>query len=693
MPKYFQAERPLSVKTPLGGDTLLLTGLEAHEGISELFRFEFDLRAEVDTEVAFDKLLGQKVTAKVQLSARESRHFSGFVSRISQGGHDEEFTEYRMEVVPQFWMLTKRTQSRIFQYMNVPAILKKVLAGLDVTYEIQGTFHPREFCVQYRESDFSFASRLMEEEGIYYFFKHTESGHSMVLANTPGSHPDLKPANAIYEGVEGGNRPEERVYVWERSQELRSGKTLLWDHCFELPHKHLEADKSITDSVQVGTIAHKMKVGGNDKLEMYDFPGGYANRFDGVNRGGGEQPAEVQKIFEDNKRTTEIRMQAEATQGIAIHGKSTCAQFTPGYKFALQRHFNADGQYVLTAIEHSAKLKGDYRSSEGENFDYTNSFTCIPASLPFRPRRVTAIPHVLGTQTAVVVGPAGEEIYTDKYSRIKVQFHWDREGKNDGDSSCWLRVATPWAGKNWGMIHIPRVGQEVLVDFMNGDVNDPIVIGSLYNAEMMPPYKLPDDKTQSGIKSRSSRGGGAENYNEICFEDKKGSELLYIRAEKDQTIAVENDEAHWVGRDRTSEIDRDETTEIHRDRTETVHRHETLTIKDGNRTETLEKGNDSLTLKIGNRDAVLDLGNDSLTLKMGNQKTELKLGKSETEAMQSIELKVGQSSIKVDQMGVTIKGMMLKFESQIITEMKGGIMTKVEAGVMLTQKGAITMIN
>jgi type VI secretion system secreted protein VgrG len=729
MPTYLQADRPLSLTTPLGPDVLLLVGLQGREAISELFHFHLDLLAENDAKVPFDQLLGQKISAEVKIlldNKQESkRFFSGICNRVSQSGRDGDFTSYRMEVVPQFWLLTKRTQSRIFQYLSVPEILKKVLAGLDVTYEIQGTFQPREYCVQYRESDFSFASRLMEEEGIYYFFKHTGSGHSMVLANLPASHPDLTPPKAIYETLEGGNRPEGRVHAWEKSQELRSGKSLLWDHSFELPHKHLEADKAITDSVQVGTVAHKLKVGNNDKLELYDFPGGYAGRFDGVKPGGGEVPAEIQKIFQDNKRTVEIRMQAEAAQGIAIRGQSGCPQFTGGHKFTLEGHYNANGSYVLTSVEHAASLTA-YRTGQ-EAFSYQNLFSCIPLALPYRPVRATPIPRVLGTQTAVVVGPPGEEIFTDKYSRIKVQFHWDREGKNDGNSSCWLRVATAWAGKQWGMIHIPRIGQEVLVDFMNGDINDPICIGSLYNADMMPPYGLPANKTQSGIKTRSSLAGDGETFNEICFEDKKGSELLYIRAEKDQTIAVENDEAHWVGQDRYKTIDRDETTLVHRDRTETVDRdetititgkrtetltgNETLTIKEGNREETIEMGNDKLTIKMGNREESidmgnekltikmgnreesLDMGNDSLTLKMGNQSTKLNLGKSETEALQSIELKVGQSSIKVDQMGVTIKGMMIKLESQIMTDMKSTIMTKMDGGVMLTEKGVITMIN
>src|SRR5207302_2794143 len=253
MPTYTQDNRPLSVKPPLGNDVLLLVGITSHEAISQLFTFRLDLLAEDASKVKFEKLLGQKITVVLKLPNEKERYFNGICNRISQGGRSEGevFTSYHLEIVPQFWFLTRRSQSRIFQHVSVPDILKKVLNGLDVTFEIQGTFHPRDYCVQYRETDFNFASRLMEEEGIYYFFKHNSNGHQMLVANTPQSHPDLPSKNKIiYEDVEGGTREEDRIYDWEKSQELRSGKYTLWDHCFELPHKHLEAEANIQDTVQ-----------------------------------------------------------------------------------------------------------------------------------------------------------------------------------------------------------------------------------------------------------------------------------------------------------------------------------------------------------------------------------------------------------------------------------------------------------
>jgi type VI secretion system secreted protein VgrG len=657
----------MRVDTPLGEDVLLLRGFRGEERISGLYCFELDLFAENHRNVAFDQVLGKEIT--VALPGGKSRYLSGIVSRFSRAARGPDFTEYRAEMVPKLWLLTHRVQSRIFQNTSVPDILRKVFEGLDVTYEIQGTFHPRVYCVQYRESDFDFASRLMEEEGIFYFFKHSSGKHEMVVANTPQSHPEMPVASrAVYEEVIGELREDMRITAWEKVQEIRSGKYTLWDHCFELPHKHLDANKPTLDSVQVGRVSHKLKVGANDDLEIYDYPGAYAKRFDDTG---------VQKIFEDNARTVNLRMQEEEMPSLAIHGRSDCRQFTAGHKFTLERHFTDDDTYVVTAVRHNADQWESYRSSaDVGRLDYSNDFTCIPLSLPFRPRSVTPKPVVHGTQTAVVVGPAGEEIYTDKYSRVKVQFHWDREGKNNADSSCWVRVATFWAGKQWGAIHIPRIGQEVVVDFLEGDPDRPIIVGSVYNADMMPPYSLPDNRTQSGIKSRSSMGGGPSNYNELRFEDKKGKELITLHAEKDLLTEVENDETRTVGHDRTT----------------TIQRHETKTIKEGNETITLERGKQSTTLKMGDQSTTLDMGSQEIRIKMGNQDTKLDLGKSTHEAMQSIELKVGQSSVKLDQAGVTIKGMMIRIEGQIMVQVKG-VITQVTADGMLTLRGGVVMVN
>lgn len=518
---YTQANRFMHVATPLGPDVLLLASLTGAEGISELFHFQLDLLAENQQEVAFDKLLGQPITVTMMMPDGKKRFFNGICNRFSQGHRDDTFTNYRMEIVPELWLLTRRIQCRIFQHMSVPDILKKVFDGLNVKYEIQGTFHPRDYCVQYRESDFAFASRIMEEEGIYYYFAHSDGSHQLIVANTPDSHRDVPEVNkVIYEELRGGSRPDMRVHGWEKTQELRSGKFTLWDHCFEMPQKRFEAERAIQESITVGKVTHKLKVGGNHSLEIYDYPGRYAQRFDGIDPGGGPRPAELQKIFDDSQRTTRIRMEQEALPSLVIRGEGNCKQFTSGYKFTLERHFNADGQYILTNVAHTASLDGNYRTGGASGLVYENTFTCIPQGLPFRPPQKTARSVIQGPQTATVVGPPGEEISCDKYGRIKVQFHWDRQGKKNLDSSCWVRVSQGWGGARWGGMFIPHVGQEVIVEFEEGDPDRPLIVGRVYNAEAMPPLSLPGHKTKSIIRDH----GG----NQIFMDGAKGKESICI---------------------------------------------------------------------------------------------------------------------------------------------------------------------
>ena len=768
MAKYSQANRLLSVATPLATDALLLQKFTGEEFVSQLFRFELDLLADANNPVSFEAILGQSVTVTLMMPGGSERFFNGIVSRFSQGQQipsaqgGASFTSYRAEVVPKFWMLTRNYQSRIFQQLAVPDILKKVLSGLTVTYQLQGTYLKRDYCVQYRETDFAFASRLMEEEGIFYFFTHSNGSHEMVVADSPQSNPDVPgPTTLTYETIEGGTRTDDRVHRWEKSQALRSGKYRLWDYSFELPGKNLEAVKPTLETVQVGTVTHKLKVGGNDQLEIYDYPGGYAQRFDGVTSSGGDQASEVQNIFQDNTRTVGIRMQEETVASMLLEGASTCKQISAGCKFTLDRHFDGNGSYIVTRVEHSASVGDAYTTGNEDTAPYTNSFQCIPAALPFRPTRTVPRPRIDGTQTAVVVGNSGDEIFTDKYGRIKVQFPWDREGQNNADSSCWIRVATPWAGTQWGIIHIPRVGQEVVVAFEEGDPDRPIVVGSVYNAQEMPPYTLPDNMTQSGYLSRSTKSGTSDNFNQLQFEDKKGSELIYFHAEKDFNRVVENNDSLQVGFDKKDKGDQtiqifnnqnntigaggsncadgsqtlsvwnsqnntigaggsncsdgsqsltvfnnqtltvgnsqasggSQTITIYKDRTETVKTgNESVTIEQGNRTVTVKTGNDTHEISQGNRAVTIDMGNDTLTIKMGNQTTKLNLGSSSTEAMQSIEFKVGQNSIKIDQTGVTIQGMMIKVQGQVQTQLQG-LMMQVSGDAMTQIKGGITMIN
>lgn len=550
---YVEGNRYLYLTTPLGADKLLLDGFRGHESLSQLFRFELDLLAENSTVVDFDKLIGQKVSFGVQgiNSKRPPRDFHGIVVELSQGERDSELTSYHATVVPEVWKLTRKFRSRIFQHINIPDLLKQLFAGFDVAPEIQGIFEPREYITQYQESDFAFACRLMEEEGIFYYFRFTPNAHKLVLANVPQSHSAIPGSSDLtYVAVSGGNENEEWIMQWQKEQSWGSGKYTLWDHNFELPHRHLEASEIVIDTVQVGKVSHKLKLAGNEDLEILEHPGGYASRFDGVNKAGGLQPDELQKIFQDNKRTVGIRMGQTEAPMLIIQGSSNCRQITSGHKFTLQGHFNGDGQYVILEVSHHA-IEGSFRSDRGNvvQNNYGNVFSCMPYALPYRPPRVTARPSIPSPLTAVVVGPAGEEIFTEPYGRIKVKFMWD-PAADSTDNTCWARVATSWAGATWGSIHIPRIGQEVVISFISGDPDRPMVTGSVYNPDQMPPYKLPDHKTVSTIKSRSTMQGSAKNFNELRFEDLKGKEQVFIHAERDKDERTKAESREWVGANR-----------------------------------------------------------------------------------------------------------------------------------------------
>jgi type VI secretion system secreted protein VgrG len=549
MSAYTQKNRPLAITTPLGEDVLLLTRFQGHEAISQLFSFHVDLLAEAQNDIRFDRILGQSVTVKLRLADDEERCFNGIVNRFSQGDRDDvPFLHFRAEVVPKLWLLTKKIRSRIFHHLSIPDILRQVLSELDVTYQLSVSYYPRDYCVQYRESDFDFASRLMEEEGIYYFFEHSESQHRMIVTDAPKLHPSVPgKSDLIYERVLRGDRDETRIWAWEKTQELRSGEYTLWDHCFELPGNHLEGQQETLESVAIGKATHKLKVGGNDRLEIYDYPGGFAQRFDGIDDRGAPRPKDLQEIFRDRERTVGLRMEQEQAMSLEIAGAGNCGQFLPGHKFTLKDHFDADDQYLLTRVEHDAHCEF-YRSGDAPPRDYyENRFRCIPAALPYRPQCVTREPVIAGIQTATVVGPAGEEIFCDKYGRIKVQFHWDREGKMDGDNSCWLRVAQAWAGKGWGAFFWPRIGHEVVVVFEEGDPDQPLIVGSVYNAENMPWFKLPSHKQLGGFKSASLHGTANQNYNGIVFNDEKGHEHLSIHSERNMSLNAEYDKMTHAG--------------------------------------------------------------------------------------------------------------------------------------------------
>ena len=320
----------MTVTTPLGPDVLLLVGFSGHEGISQLFSFELDLAAADQSKVVFEKLLGHKVTVNLTVPGGQKRYFNGICTSLAQGMRGIDHTPFQMEVSPHLWLLTLRLRSRIFQNLNVPEILKQVLDIPDVIYELEGTFHPRTYCVQYRETDFQFASRLMEDEGIYYYFSHKAGSHQMVVSNK-AAFPELQPADLLLQQAEGTHVQQELITRWQKRQQLRSLKVTLRDYHFQMPPKSLEAVQEIQADVKVGKVEHKLRLGETDDLEIYDWPGEYSHRFDAIDRGGAERPDELQKLLQDNERTAKIRMEEEAAEAISVQGVSQYRHLVSGH--------------------------------------------------------------------------------------------------------------------------------------------------------------------------------------------------------------------------------------------------------------------------------------------------------------------------------------------------------------------------
>ena len=524
---YKQAGRLIELTTPLGADKLLLQEMHGSEGVSEMFNFQLHLLSE-DKSVKYKDIVGQKVTISIRLGSSSKRHINGIVSRFVQGRMDDRFTHYECEVVPALWFLTRTANCRIFQNKTIPDIIKSVLQKRNVAHKLQlsASYQPREYCVQYRETDFAFVSRLMEQYGIFYFFEHDSSSHTMVLGDAPSAHkacPEI--SKARYEvSVEEARQWEDTVVDWRARQEFKTGKYSMSDYNFEAPTTNLQV--SVPSTVE----------GANQDLETFDYPGEYTKK----DQGDG---------------IAKVRIQEHEASHMVIEGEGFCRTFVSGYTFDLNSHYRADANstYLLTHIEHEASVGDSYyteKEASAAEETYKNRFICIPKKVPYRPLRETALPYIKGPQPALIVGPSGNEIWVDKYGRVKVQFYWDREGQKNENSSCWIRVSQPWAGSNYGGMWIPRIGQEVLVEFFEGDPDQPIITGRVYNAQQMPPYTLPDHQTRSTLKSRSSKGGGSSNYNELRFEDKKGSEQVFLHAEKHKDERVKKDSREWVGENR-----------------------------------------------------------------------------------------------------------------------------------------------
>ncbi|MFA6147115.1 MAG: type VI secretion system tip protein TssI/VgrG [bacterium] len=617
--------------------TLLVSRFDLSEGVSVPYELSVELAC--DDEVKMDDALGKEGFLTLTGDGGD-RIVHGVVDRFEHVGNRGRFGLYRARVVPYLRWLSLERDCRIFQNKSVPDIVKQILqdSGLPsdrYDFRLKASYAPVEYCVQYRETDLDFVSRLLEEEGIFYFFEHSDKKHLLVFADDTVAYKEIAGESGVTYNFSQGLAPtEECVYRFAFSRQVRSGKMTREDYNFEKPGLELKKEE-------------KAKV--HEKLEVYDYPGRYVE----PDRG---------------KQLSKVRLEESMTYYETADGESACVRLVPGFKFSLTDHEHAgyNQDYFLTRLVTRGEQPQTLQEAAGSGsggFSYSSRFTAIPASVPFRPARVTPRPVVEGIQTATVTGPDGEEIYTDKYGRVKVKFHWDRADVHDEKSSCWIRVSSTFAGGQYGSIFTPRIGQEVVVDFLEGDPDRPLITGSVYNANLMPPYELPGEKTKSTTKTNSSLGG--KGFNEIRFEDKKGEEQLFVHGEKDADIRIKNDRREWVGQDRHLVVVRDKIGKVERDSHRLVGREERLEV-------TADRHR-----KVGGQEAIevvksrsVTVGGDVIEVFKGDHSEEvsgdlyINAGKQVViEGGSSICIKMGGNFITVDTAGVTIKGGMIKINS------------------------------
>ncbi len=614
---YTQDNLYCSVSSPLGKDKLLFQELHGEEKLSGLFHFHLKMLSE-DKALNFDSIVGKNLCVTMKF-AKHQRYLNGVVTRFVQAGGDPRFTQYYAELRPWLWELGLSRNCKIFQNMTVPEIIKKIFSDggyTDFKESLSGTYSQREYCVQYEESDLAFVSRLMEDEGIYYYFEHSDSAHTLVLADDADAHQDCPGiSTARYWLAENTTQPVDVITSCTWSQQVSTGKYAVDDFNFEIPSTDLK--------VQVDGVTGKQRV--------YEYAPNYKKTAEG-------------------KTLATKRIESLEWNNNLLQGQSYCLSFIAGYKFTMDKHPNKtlNQKYLLHSVSHSISLT-----------QYSNSFVAFPATVTFRSPLTTPKPRIHGSQTAIVTGKSGEEIWTDKYGRIKVQFHWDQDGKKDENSSCWIRVNQGWAGKQWGSWWLPRVNQEVIVSFLNGDPDRPLVTGAVYNAEQTVPYTLPSDQTKSTIKSHSTKK--ATGFNELRFEDKKDNEEFYMHAQKDMNIEVLNDQTSTIKNNRSVTIEEKD---------------DTLTISKGSRTATI---NQSRTTKIQEQD-------DTLTIEKGSRKETIKQDHSVT-------IQEGNRSIKVAKGGenhTVKKDYVLKVDGNLTIDVKGDITIKSGKSISVKASKSIT---
>jgi type VI secretion system secreted protein VgrG len=633
-----QQDRLLKLHTHLGEDILLIDSFTGIESISRPFRFDLKLMADVlvgnQGKVVAEDLIEKSMAIEVELKDGKKRFLTGLVTQFTMEGLDNRFAYYHAVLVSWFTLLDYGTNCRIFQDKSIPQIIDQVIEerGMKSYYrsDLARSYTSWDYCVQYNESDFAFLSRIMEAEGIYYFFEHKDDrSHTLVVADRPDAHkPCPEESEFRFDPDVGIGEFEDTISVWKTQVAFLSGAWTFRDYHLEMPRNPLEVTEP--GMYASGDAAH---------LKVYHYPGEYAKKFNAPESRVGDVRPEGEKLVRVATETAEKNR-------TVVEGASQARAMANGFTFKVTggAALQIKGEYLLTSIRHSALQNPAYHDTERMGEGYSNQFSCISSKVQFRPARITAKPIICGPQTAFVIDEnpePTEEIWPDKYGRVRVRFPWDR----DAEYACWIRVVQQWAGKGWGYQWIPRVGDEVMVAFLHGDPDCPIIVGSVYNHDNMPPFKLPDNKTQSGIKTRSSPKGSTDNFNMLRFEDKKGSEEVYIHAERNLKTVVENHEDRNVGESRLTTIYQDDK-------------------------ETVQQGNHELTVSMGDRKATISMGNDSLDVSLGNVTHKAPIGTYKVQAMQvevdgtvSIKLSCGASSIEMNPAMIKITAPMVLINS------------------------------
>jgi len=631
-----QSTRQMAVTTPLSDDALLLRRFSGSEELSRLFEYEIEMVSENDS-LDPTRIVGENISWMLNQSGDAPRYWNAHVSSFRYAGQNDAGTIYRATVVPWLWFLTQTTDCRIFQHKTTAEIIETVFTDLgfrDFEFHLHGNYEKREYCVQYRESDFNFVSRLMEEEGIFYYFEHQNGIHTLIIADDISSYFRLPDYDVEMADPDHSGDLSDQITSWEHETRFRSGRWTQTDFNFKKPRTRL---LTTTETV--------MPVPLTKKFEIYEYPGCFTERKPG-------------------HHLTRIRMQESEADHDVVFGECLYRSFAPGGRFRIRNHVNSaevGREYVVRKSVVEASVGGSYDvhlSAPGE-INFHCRFECLPSKAVFRPARQTRRPVVEGPQTAIITGPPGEEIYPDEFGRVKAQFHWDREGRFDEKSSCWLRVSQVHAGQGWGMMDLPRVNEEVIVSFLEGDPDRPIITGRVYNGENMPPFSLPAGKTRRGNTTKTYKGAG---HNEMSMDDSPGKEQLRMNAQYDMNSNVNHDQTLNVGNNQTEKVGVNRTRSV----------------------------GSNEKVEIGGNQSIHVTGEQSVNVDCSQTVT---VGKTITiSAGDSITLKCGASTISMNKAGlITITGTIVTVAGAAQASLSAPV-TNVTGGILLTAMGAITRV-